>query len=103
MVWLAAVTLAAHEGHDRRIMGTVAAIHENHVRVAATDKKDHILTLNDKTKIVRGTTALKAADLKVGDRVVVVATEIKEKDGTTSMMVKEVKVGTAIAAARKKQ
>ena len=66
--------VSAHEGHDHKIMGTIAAIHDNSVEVKATDGKMSTVTLNDKTKILRGTAVMTVADLKAGDRVVVTAT-----------------------------
>ena len=66
--------VSAHEGHDHKIMGTLAAVHDHSVDVKATDGKLSTITLNDKTKILHGTTAMKLADLKTGDRVVVTAT-----------------------------
>ena len=86
--------VSAHEGHDHKIMGTLAAVHENSVDVKATDGKQSTITLNDKTKILRGTTAMKLADLKAGDRVVVTATG----GGKDPFVAKEIKVGGAMAA-----
>lgn len=85
---------AAHEGHDHKIMGTLAAVHENSVDVKATDGKQSTITLSDKTRILRGTTAVKLADLKAGDRVVVTATG----GGKDPFVAKEIKVGAATAA-----
>lgn len=93
--------IAAHEGHDHKVMGTVAAIHENHLEVKAADAKMSAITLNEKTNILRGKTKLTSADIKVGNRVVVVATENKDKDGKTTLVAKEVRLGTAAASARK--
>ena len=86
--------LSAHEGHDHKIMGTIAAIHDNSVEVKATDGKMSTVTLNDKTKILRGTTAVKLADLKAGDRVVVTATG----GGKTPFVAKQIRLGGAPAA-----
>ena len=86
--------VSAHEGHDHKIMGTLAAVHETSVDVKATDGKQSTITLNEKTKILRGTTAVKLADLKAGDRVVVTATG----GGKDPFVAKEIKVGAATAA-----
>ena len=86
--------VSAHEGHDHKIMGTIAAMHDNSVEVKATDGKMSTITLNDKTKIRRGTTAITAADLKAGDRVVVTATG----GGKTPFVAKEIRLGGAAAA-----
>jgi hypothetical protein len=84
----------AHEGHDHKIMGTVAAVHDTSVDVKAADGKVSTITLNDKTKILQGTTAMKAADIKTGARVVVTATG----GGKDPFVAKEVRIGAAKAA-----
>lgn len=87
-VMLAALFLAApaiaHPGHEHKVMGTIAVIHENHLEVKDQQGKTTALVLDGKTKILRGEVAVKAADLKVGDRVVVTAAESKGKDGRSS-------------------
>jgi hypothetical protein len=92
--YVVAPFVSAHEGHDHKIMGTLSAVHENSVDVKATDGKQSTITLNDKTKILRGTIAVKPADLKAGDRVVVTATG----GGKDPFVAKEIKVGAATAA-----
>lgn len=87
------VQLSAHEGHAHKIMGTVSVLHENHLDVKGTDGKVSTVTLAEKTSIVRGTTALKASDIRPGDRVVVTATETKGPDGKTTMVASRVQVG----------
>jgi len=96
-----ALTVAAwaHEGHLHKVMGTVSAIQATRLDVKATDGKVSTLVVDQATKIVRGTTVIKAADLKAGDRVVVSYMEMKGADGAEMLMAKEVKVGTAMAAA----
>jgi len=86
--------VSAHEGHDHKIMGTVAAMHDSSVDVKATDGKVTTITLNDKTKVLHGTMAMKAADLKAGDRVVVTATG----GGKDPFVAKEIRVGAATMA-----
>ena len=78
----------AHEGHEHKIMGTVSMLHEQHLEVKDKDGKAHVITLNASTKIMKGKTAIKATDIKAGDRVV--ATVVTEKD---VMIAKEVQVG----------
>jgi 4-hydroxy-3-methylbut-2-enyl diphosphate reductase IspH len=80
----------AHEGHTHKVMGTVATRHENHLEVKATDGKTSTITLNEKTKILRGTTKVKIEDIKDGERIVVSATETKGKDGTTTLVATQV-------------
>lgn len=74
--WLLAVlgfgpVLIAHEGHDHKIMGTVAVVHEKHLDVKTKDEKQVAVTLDESTKIRRGTAKATVADLRVGERVVV--------------------------------
>ena len=85
----------AHEGHVHKVMGTVAARHENHLEVKATNGKTSTITLNEKTKILRGTARVKIGDIKDGERIVVSATETKGKDGTMML------VATRVTLARK--
>jgi hypothetical protein len=91
-----APVVSAHEGHDHKILGTIAAVHDNTVDVKGADGKTSTISLNEKTKILQGTTAMKAADLKIGDRVVVTATG----GGKDPFVAKEVRIGTAPAAAK---
>ena len=85
----------AHPGHDHKVMGTIAVLHENHLEVKDAKGKTTALVLDAKTKILRGKASVKVADLKVGDRVVVTATENKGKDGKTTLVVKLIQVGAA--------
>ena len=91
----------AHEGHAHKVMGTVSTLHENHLEVKATDGKTSTITLNEKTKILRGKAKVKLDDIKPGERVVVTATETKGKDGKTTLIATEVRVGGANATASK--
>jgi hypothetical protein len=75
-------------------MGTVAAVHDNQIDVKATDGTLSRITLNDKTKVLQGTTAMKAADIKTGARVVVTATGT----GKDTFVAKEVKLAAAATA-----
>ena len=86
--------VSAHEGHDHKIMGTLAAIHDSRVDVKGADGKLSTISLTDKTKILHGTMAMKAIDLKAGDRVVVTATG----GGKDPFVAKEVRVGAAPVA-----
>ena len=88
----------AHEGHEHKVMGTVEMRHENHLEVKATDGKAVTITLNEKTKILRGKTKATADDIKPGQRVVVSATETKGKDGKTVMLASEIRLPDAVAA-----
>jgi hypothetical protein len=82
----------AHEGHVHKVMGTVSLHHENHLEVKATDGKTSTITLNEKTKILRGKAKVPAGDIKPGERVVVTATETKGKDGKPAMIASEIRL-----------
>lgn len=91
----------AHGGHAHKVMGTVAMRHENHLEIKATDGKTSTVTLNQKTRILRGTTKVGVDEIKSGERVVVTATETKGKDGKTAMVASEVRLGAADTTASK--
>jgi len=63
--------LSAHEGHAHKMMGTVAAIDATHIEVDATDGKKVSILVTSETKYLKEKTAGGAADVKVGQRVVV--------------------------------
>lgn len=90
--------LSAHPGHGHKVLGTVSVVDGNHVEVKAADGKVTMHMLDAKTKVKRGKFVVKASDLKVGDRVVVVVAESKDKDGKAVMTVTEVQIGAAAAA-----
>ena len=75
---LAAPLAFAHEGHTRKVMGTVTMVATDHVMVKTTDGKDHKVSVNEATKVTHGTMAMKVADLKEGTRVVITAAGDKE-------------------------
>jgi hypothetical protein len=110
--WIAGAALAAallapqiaraHEGHPHRVMGFVAARHQDHLQVTATDGKAADITLNDKTKILRGRTLVSPDDIQPGERIVVTAVQTKDKDGRVTMVAAEVKLGTSGARDAKK-
>jgi hypothetical protein len=90
------VLSAAHPGHAHKVMGVVSMIHENHLEVKDAKGKASTFTLDEKTRVRRGKAILKTADIKVGDRAIVVYAETKdEKSGKTSVTVTEVQLGTA--------
>ena len=91
----------AHEGHTHKLMGVVSMIHENHLEVKDTKGKASTFTLDEKTKIKRGTTILKAADIKAGDRVIVLSKQTKDKAGKVTVNVVEVQLGVSTTAAKK--
>ena len=93
----------AHEGHDQKIMGMVTVVSAERVEVKDTKGKVSTITLNEKTKVVMGKMAHTVSDIKVGQRVVVTATDVKDKTGKTGLVAKQVALGTMSAAARTKK
>ena len=90
--------VAAHPGHGHKVMGVVSTIHETHLVVKDAQGKETTFTLDAKTKITRGRTALRSSEIKVGERVVVTYEETKDKDGKALVSVKTVQVGTAVGS-----
>jgi hypothetical protein len=86
-------TARAHE-NDKTVMGTVSSITGNNLMVKTADDKSVMVMMDAKTKITKGTTKLKAAELKVGDRVVASGPEDKGM-----IMAETVKIG-AVAPAK---
>jgi hypothetical protein len=70
----------AHEGHEHKAMGIVKVIDAAHVEVETTEGKKVSVTLTKETKFLKGKTAVAPADLKVGDRAVVVYVQEKGKN-----------------------
>jgi translation initiation factor IF-1 len=91
----------AHEGHVYKLMGTVTTLHENHLEVKATNGTTSTITLNGKTKILRGKAKVKAEEITTGERIVVRATETKGTDGKVTLVANEIRLGTAKTAASK--
>ena len=90
-----AVRIAAHEGHDHKIMGTVTMAAADHVMLKDKDGKDVTVQVTKDTK-VKATPALKVAEIKAGTRVVITATQEKDK----SFKAKTIEVGVAAATAK---
>lgn len=62
----------AHEGHDHKLLGTLSEVSAGKIVLkAAADGKLSTVAIAAATKITRGKKVLSAADLKVGDKVVV--------------------------------
>jgi hypothetical protein len=67
----------AHEGHDHKVMGKVAAISAQQIEVETADGKKVTAALTAETKYSRDKAAATLADVKVGERVVIVVVEEK--------------------------
>jgi len=89
---LTAALSFAHEGFEH-VMGTVSKITPQSVTVTTTASKTVDVAINDKTAYTRGTQKVAAADLKVGDKVVIDATGEAPK-----LVAASVKIGAAAAA-----
>src|SRR5688500_6687413 len=99
---LTAAPLGAHEGHAHKDLGTATMVYDNHAEVTDAKGKKTELTVDAKTKIWRGKSPLRIADVKVGERVSVSYEEIKSKVKTekSKMLVKMIQVGVTPAVAK---
>lgn len=85
----------AHEGHDHKIMGTVTMAAADHVMLKDKHGKDVTVKVTKDTK-VKSKPALKVEEIKAGTRVVITATQAKDKSFTA----KTIEVGVATAASK---
>lgn len=85
----------AHEGHDQKIMGTITMAAADHVMLKDKDGKDVTVKVTKDTK-VKSKPAMKVEEIKVGTRVVVTATQEKDKSFTA----KTIEVGAAPTATK---
>ena len=87
--------LRAHDGHDHKIMGTVTLAAADHVMLEDKDGKDVTVKVTKDTK-VRSKPVLKVEEIKPGTRVVITATQEKDKSFTA----KTIQVGAPPTAAK---
>jgi hypothetical protein len=80
--------LSAHEGHDHKVMGTVTMAAADHVMLKDKDGKSVIVKVTKDTA-VKAKTAMKVEQIQAGTRVVITATEAKDK----SLTAKSIEVG----------
>jgi hypothetical protein len=76
-------TALAHPGHVHKILGTVTMAAADHVMLKDRSGKDVTVKVTKDTK-VRSKPALKVEQIKAGTRVVVTATEEKDKSFTAT-------------------
>jgi hypothetical protein len=88
--------LYAHGGFEH-VMGTVSKISAQSVTVTTAAKKAVEVGINAKTTYTRGDKTVAASDMKVGDRVVIDATEVNE-----ALVAASVKLGAATTPAAQK-
>lgn len=86
-ILLLAGVAMAHPGHDHKIMGTVTMAAADHVMVKSPDGKDVTATINKATKFMRAKKAMKAADMKVGMRVVITAVTDDDDDKSIATVI----------------
>jgi hypothetical protein len=86
----------AHEGHAHKYMGKVVTVSESKIEIETTDGKKVEGALVATTKYLRDKTPVTPADVKVGERAVVVIVEEKGQKH-----VKEVLLGAAAVGAAK--
>lgn len=77
----------AHPGHEHKIMGTVTMAAVDHVMIKDPDGKDATVTINKDTKFVRAKKAMKAADMKMGMRVVITAVTDANDDKSVATVI----------------
>lgn len=82
----------AHPNH--KVMGTVTMVAADHVMLKDKAGKEHTIKLAKTTKVTRNKKAMKAADIKVGTRIVVTA--VSDSDLTAKI----IEVGAAPAATK---
>jgi hypothetical protein len=87
--------VAAHEGHEHKVMGTVTMAAADHVMLKAKDGKDVTVKVTKDTK-VKAKPAVKIEEITPGTRVVITAVEQKDK----SMTAKSIEVGGVTPAAK---
>lgn len=105
-IWIVGAALVAvlglpavarsHTGHAHKVMGTLAAVHENHLEVKTTDDKIVAITLDANTVYQRGKAKADVKMLKVGERVVV---EGLQADGAKTITAKSVQMAAVPATA----
>src|ERR1700689_3724416 len=91
------VTVAPAHGGFEHVMGTFSKISAQSVTVTTAAKKAVEVGINAKTTYTRGDKKVAASDMKVGDRVVIDATEVNEV-----LVAASVKLGAAAPPAAPK-
>ena len=94
------VALAAHEGHDHKIMGTVVSIDAKKIVVKPADPKDgaeKTATIDGTTTFHKGKVTGAAADIKAGTKVVLNIGAAKEP-----LKAKDIEYAAAAATTVKK-
>lgn len=91
----AADRAAAHEGHEHKVMGKVASIADGKIEVETKDGKKVSAVLTSGTRYLRGKRTVDLADVKVGERVVIVVVEEKKVQNVKRVLLGEATSGPA--------
>ncbi len=91
------VTAALAHGGFEHVTGFITTISTQSVTVTTAAKKAVKVGINAKTTYTRGDKTVAASDMKVGDRVVIDATEVNE-----ALVAASVKLGAAAAPVAQK-
>src|SRR6478736_8215239 len=72
-------TIATAHGGEEHVVGTVTKVSDTAVTVKTTAGKTVEIGFDSKTTYQRAKQPIQKSDIKVGDRIVIQATEVKEK------------------------
>jgi hypothetical protein len=89
--------IASAHGGEEHVVGTVTTVSDSAVTVKTKAGKTEHVGLDAKTICTRGEQSIQRTDIKVGDRVVIHATEVNEK-----LVAHTVEIGAAAAASKSK-
>lgn len=97
------IAVSAHEGHEHTVMGTVQKVDKNRIEVKTQDEKtkeEKVLSivLNDKTEVLRGKRAATVADIKTGERIVLMVVSTKSADGKEILTARQLRLADAGAS-----
>jgi hypothetical protein len=70
---IASARLAAHEGHEHQILGTVTMVAPDHVMLKDTAGKDATVYVTSATKVFKEKQSAKVEDIRRGMRVAITA------------------------------
>ena len=76
---IAMVPVAAHPGHDHKVLGTVVSVAADRLVVKDREGKDITITLNAATKVIKDKKPVRLDEVKPGVRVVVTAATTEQK------------------------
>jgi hypothetical protein len=94
LVAVAAETVA-HEGHEHKHMGKVVSVQAQQIEVETKDGKKVTGVLGPETKYLRGKAAAALADVKVGERVVILVVEERKVQKVKQVLLGEEPPGGA--------